>query len=151
MDAGQQLGEVERLRDVVVGTALEAAHPRLQFILCREQQDRCRHPALAQLGDDTETVAPRQHHIEDNAAEAALEGAFKGAITGIRLGDAVAFLAERFAQKATQIAIIFNEKDLHEANVRPAARRGQCEKDEKALRMDPRHFPANGCSVIISP
>jgi len=108
-------------------------------------------PRLRSSATTLKPSRPGKHHVEHHAAEAALEGAFEGAITGIRLGDAVAFLAERFAQKATQIAIIFNEKDLHEANVRPAARRGQCEKDEKALRMDPRHFPGNGCSVIISP
>src|SRR6266550_264114 len=136
MDAGQQLGEVERLRDVVVGAALEAAHTRLQFILCREQQDGCGHPAPAQLGDDTETVAPRQHHVEDDTAEAALERALQRAVPGVGLSDAIAFLAKRLAEKASQVPIVFDEKDLHEANVRPAALRGQCEKDENALRMN---------------
>src|SRR5882762_8640127 len=134
MDAGKQLGEVERFRDVVVGAALEPAHARLELVLGGEQQDRGRNAALAELRDNREAVAARQHDVEDDAAEFALERAFQRAIARVGLGDAVAFFAERLAQKAAQIAIVFDEKDLPEANVRSAARSGQCEKDEDALR-----------------
>src|SRR3989442_15766756 len=80
-------------------------------------------------------MAAGQHDVEQDAAEGAWERAPQRARARVGLRDAVAFFAERLGQKAPQIAIVFDEKDLHEANVRPAARGGQCEKDENALRI----------------
>jgi len=63
----------------------------------------------------------------------ALQRALHCAVAGIGFRHAVTFLAERFAQEAPQVAIIFDEEDLHAANVRWRSSVGQCEKDEKVL------------------
>src|SRR5258708_31464759 len=122
MHAGEQLGEIERLGDVVVGAPLEAADARLELVLCREQQHRRRNAALAQLGDDAETVASRQHPVQQDAAKAALERAFQCAIPRICFGNALSFFAERLAQEATEIAIVLDQKYLHAANLWRARR-----------------------------
>src|SRR6266545_3800755 len=134
MHARQQLGQIEGLRDIIIGAAFEPAHARLELIFRREQQHRRRDAAFAQLGDDAEAVAPRQHHIQDETAETAFERAFQCPVAGVRFGHAVAFLAEGLAQEAAEIAIVLNEKYLHAANVRRACAARQCEHDEKALR-----------------
>ncbi len=47
LHASQQLAEVERLAEIVVGAGLQAAHPVAHGVACREHQDRRSHPALA--------------------------------------------------------------------------------------------------------
>src|SRR2546427_8191413 len=136
VDAREQLRQVEGLGDIVICATLEPTHARLQLVFRGQQQHRRRDAALAELTHDAEAVAARQHHIEHETVEAALERAFQRPIAGVGLGDAVALFAQRLAQKAAQVTIVFDEKDLHEANVRLAAPRGQCEKDENALRMN---------------
>jgi len=135
VNAREQLGQVERLRDVVVRAALQAAHPRLEFVLRREQQHRRRNAAFAKLRDDAEAVAARQHDVEHDAAKRAFERTLQGAVTGVGLGNAVAFFAKRLAEEAPQIAVVFDEKYLHVANVPRSRGVGQCELDEKPLRI----------------
>src|SRR5437588_542701 len=68
------------------------------------------------------TRPPRQHHVEHDAAVRPAQRTLQCAVAGVGLGDAVAFFAERFAQEAPQLAVIFDEENLHAA--KPTVGRG---------------------------
>src|SRR5438045_2318921 len=120
--------------DVHVGAAFETADARLELILGSQQQYRRRHATLAQLGDNTEPVAAGKHDVEHHTAEAAVERTFQRAIARIGFRHAVSLFAKRFSEEPAQITIVFDQQDLHVANLRRRAGVRQCEKDEKALR-----------------
>src|SRR3954452_3817402 len=65
-DAGQQLVERERLDQVVVGPAVQAADPVLDAVAGGEHQRGRPHPLLAQLPADVEADDPRQHEVEED-------------------------------------------------------------------------------------
>src|SRR5260370_4639496 len=123
---GNQLGEIERLREVVVRAAFEAGRPRLELVLRREHQHGRVYAALPQLCDHAESVPAGEHDVEDDAVVGVVERALEGAVTGFCFGDAVALLAEGLAQEAPQVAVVLNDEYLHAPNLRPAASRGQC-------------------------
>ena len=62
--AREQLGEGERLDQVVVGAAVEAGDPILDPITRRQHQDRRPHPGGTQPATRLEAVQPGQHHIQ---------------------------------------------------------------------------------------
>jgi len=64
---------------------------------------------------------------------------------------AVAFFAERLAQEAPQLAVVFDEEDLHGA--KPTAQRParECELREKALRNRPGASPARRARTTSAP
>src|SRR5207302_546638 len=107
--ARQQLRQIERLGEVVVGAALEALHPRLQLVARREQEHRREHAARAHLGHDAEAVAAGQHDVEHDAAEAATQRLLERPVAGGGLGDAVALFAEGLAQETPQVAVVFDQ------------------------------------------
>ena len=61
---GVQLGERERLHEVVVGAAVEPSHAILDRVAGREDQHRRPHPALAQGPANLEARHVGQHQIE---------------------------------------------------------------------------------------
>ena len=61
---GEQLGEGERLGQVVVGAAVEAGDPVGDRVARGQQQDRRPDPGLAQPPADLEPVDPGQHDVE---------------------------------------------------------------------------------------
>ena len=65
----QQFAEVERLGQVVVRAAVEAADPRFDGIARRQHQDRDLQSRLAQLAADGEAVLPRKADIENDRVE----------------------------------------------------------------------------------
>ena len=62
----QQLAEVERLDQIVVGAAVEPLDARLDRVARGQHQDRHGAARLANRAADREAVAPRQHHVEDD-------------------------------------------------------------------------------------
>ena len=66
LDAGQQLGEVERLGDVVVGAELEAVDHVVRLVARREHEDRREVAVLAQPLADLEAVDLGQADVEQD-------------------------------------------------------------------------------------
>src|SRR5260370_9251666 len=120
---GNQLGEIERLREVVVRAAFEAAHPRLEFVLRREHQHGRVYAALPQLCDHAESVPAGEHDVEDDAMVGVVERALEGAVTGFCFGDAVAPPAQGLPQETPQVADIPNLEYMHAPNLHPATSR----------------------------
>src|SRR5690349_8166420 len=69
-DAGDQLGHLERLLDVVVGARLQPHHDVDRVAAGRQHHDRGRRFA-ADLAADLETVHPGQHDVEQDQVVAA--------------------------------------------------------------------------------
>ena len=64
--AGEQLGERERLREVVVGAAVEPGDAVLDGVARGQHQDRRPDAVVAQAAAGLEAVDARQHHVEDD-------------------------------------------------------------------------------------
>jgi hypothetical protein len=64
--AGKQLGERERLRQVVVGAAVESGHAILDSIAGGQHQYRGPGAGFAQPPASLEAVDPSEHHVEDD-------------------------------------------------------------------------------------
>ena len=62
----EQLGERERLGQVVVGAAVEAGHAVLDRVARREHQHRRPDAVVAQPPAGLEAVDARQHHVQDD-------------------------------------------------------------------------------------
>jgi hypothetical protein len=61
-----QLRQREGLREVVVGAAVEAAHPILHGVSSGEHQDRYPDAVRAHPATGFEPVEPRHHHVQDD-------------------------------------------------------------------------------------
>ena len=69
-DAGDQLGHLERLADVVVGARLETDHD-IERVGSRGQHHDRDGRGAADLAGDLEAVHPRQHDVEQHEVDAA--------------------------------------------------------------------------------
>ena len=65
----QQLGERERLRQIVVGAGVQTPHAVLDRVTRREHDDRRPKARGPQPPAHLEAIRPRQHHIEDHCVE----------------------------------------------------------------------------------
>jgi hypothetical protein len=61
----EQLLEIERLGDIIVGAKLQAANPIIFLASCG-QHHNWRAPALAQETAQLESVLAREHHVQDD-------------------------------------------------------------------------------------
>src|SRR5262249_35398971 len=61
---GEELGERERLREVVVGSRVEAEHAVLDCVTRRQEQDRDVQTARPQAAADRDPVAIREQPVE---------------------------------------------------------------------------------------
>src|SRR5215470_13913331 len=68
-DACEQLGERERLDQVVVGAAVESQHPIFDGVPSRQDEYRRLNAALAQRRQNVDAIASRQHEIEQQQIE----------------------------------------------------------------------------------
>lgn len=95
-DPRHQLGQLERLDDVVVGTAVEAAQPVRQPVASGDQDDSDVAPFADDI-DEREPVAARQHHVEHHEiGPHAVEHRFQPAAVAAGVG-VIADIGERLA------------------------------------------------------
>src|SRR5436190_13683757 len=63
-DSRKQLDHLERFRQIVVGTELQAKHFIYRLALCRQHQNRSFNSLLPKIATNVVTVLLRQHDIE---------------------------------------------------------------------------------------
>src|SRR4029453_17267916 len=68
--AREQLGERERLDQIVVGTGVESVNAILDGVARRQHQHWCLEAALSHRREDLKPVAAREHQVEDHQVEA---------------------------------------------------------------------------------
>src|SRR5215211_508573 len=65
-DAGEELGERERLRQVVVGAAVQPGHAIVDAVPRGQHQDRRPDAAASELAADVDPVPAGEHDVEDD-------------------------------------------------------------------------------------
>ena len=108
-DTGHQLGEVERLGQIVVGAAFQTANSRIQLIARRQQKDRRRDASPAQLLDHRKPVPVGEHDVEHDAVILAGQSAFHRLVTRRGRVHRVTLLTEGLAQEASKAPIVLDQ------------------------------------------
>ena len=112
-DARQQLGERERLDEVVVGAAVETCDAVLQRVARGEHQDRRLHALAAQRRQDLQAIAPGQTQIQEDEIERLGRHPEEGVLAGTFDDDVVAFAFEPFAQGVGHFQFVFDDEHSH--------------------------------------
>ena len=113
LDARQELGERERLGEIVIAPRLEPADAVVDAAEGGQHQHRSLDAPLAQTLDDREAVELRQHAIGHDEIELPLGGAVEplAPIGGVL--DGVAALAQPLDEEARGLGIVFDEQHVH--------------------------------------
>ena len=115
MHSRKQLGQIERLGEIIVRAFLQATNSRVELVARGQHENRSRDRARAECGHDAKTVPTGKHDVEKDARIASIERELQSPVAGIRLIHGESFLAERLAQKSAKISVIFDNENLHVA------------------------------------
>src|SRR6266496_360821 len=109
-----QLGERERLRDVVVGSEVEAAHAiRLGFVSGKDQ-DAAGVVVAAQLAQHLEPVDARKTDVEHDKVIVFFRAGPQRKLARFRVIHGVGRLPERSHQPVRQRIVVFDDQDSHD-------------------------------------
>ena len=114
---GRELSEVERLGEVVVRSRVESEDPVVHGATGRQHEDRRKPPARTQLAAHLEPVIDRQHHVQDDRVVVVLRPEREGVLTVARDVDRIALTLESTADRAEQLRLILDDKDLHDVSL----------------------------------
>ena len=109
--AGEQLVEGERLAQVVVGPAVEAAHPVADRV-ARREEEHGRRPALAAMAlQDLQAVRAGQPPVEDDEVPVAGPQRLPGrvAVGGVRDGEAL--VRQTVDDRSGEARVVLDEQD----------------------------------------
>src|SRR3954471_17864060 len=111
LDPAHQLAQTERLRQVVVGTELEADH--LVDLVITRGQDEDRHLGAGrpQAAEDLEAVHPRQADVEDDEIGRLACRDVEALLPGTGDGDLVALLLEGVLDATRDGMLVFDDED----------------------------------------
>ena len=112
-DAGEELLEGERLREVVVGAGVESAHAVVDAVERGKQQDGGVDAAAAEGLAHLHAVDLGQHHVEDDDVVRAFEGHLQALLAVVGEVGGVAFFLEHAADELRQAALILDDKYVH--------------------------------------
>jgi hypothetical protein len=111
--ASQQLGDPERLGDIVVGAGIEAAHHVGLVVGAGQHDDRHAPSLLALLGAEIAAIAVGQAHVQDQGVVAGggFVHAFAGVVDAVRLGDGeFAFQLKLFDQRLAERLVVVHDQ-----------------------------------------
>ena len=111
--AGEQLGEGERLDQVIVGAAVEAGDPIVEGAARGQHQDRRPDAVAAQAPAGLEAVDPGQHHVEDDGVVVGGARHQQGALAFVGDVDVQPFLAQPATQQGRHLHLVLDDQDLH--------------------------------------
>ena len=109
----QQLAEVERLREIVVGAGVESFDLVVDGV-ARGEHEHGRVRALApDLAADVDTVANGKDDVEDDGVVVVDGGEERGAVTVGRVVDGVGRLPKSARDGFAQLTVVFGEQYSH--------------------------------------
>ena len=112
-DPQDELAQVERLRDVVVGTELEP-HDAIDRLLARGQHDdgQARRSLVPlQPPADLDAVHVREHEVEENQIERLGRDLLQRLHAVLREHDPISRSLERAVEQAPQIGLVLDDQD----------------------------------------
>ena len=111
--AGRQLGEGERLDQVVVGAGVEPGDAVGHGVARGQEQDRGLHAPAAQPAADLEPVDAGQHDVEDDRVVGGDGDPVERLFAAAGEVDGVALLGQPAAEQAGQPRLVFDHQDAH--------------------------------------
>ena len=117
-DAGEELAEVERLDEVVVGARVEALDPVGWGVTRGEHEERGRLAVLACPGDDVDPGRARHPPIDDRDVVVVPLELVDRVVAAFHGVDVVALVFETEDEDVAQAGVVFGDQDAH--LVRPA-------------------------------
>ncbi len=108
-----ELGEGKRLREVVVGSRVEALHTILDQAARREHQDRQVGLSAAQRRADGESVHPRQHDVENDQVVTGRLGQANGRLAVAGEIHRELILDQSLPDEGGEFRLIFHHQHAH--------------------------------------
>src|SRR5262249_13108000 len=112
-DAREQLGERERLDQIVVRAAIESVHTIVDGVLRGEDQDGRLEPVLAERGQDFDTTAPGQHEIENYEVKGLVVHEEEPFLARGRDAYVVVLCLKPFTQGLGDFLFVLDDQDTH--------------------------------------
>ena len=112
-DAGQQLVEAERLRQIVVGAGVEAADHVLDRVARGEHQDGRVPPLPPELGRDLEPVLLGQHDVEQDDVVLVDVGQHGGLVAVGGDVHHVALFLQSLLDESGDLPVVFHDENFH--------------------------------------
>jgi hypothetical protein len=109
--AGQQFGEREGFREIIVRTAVEADDAVIERVARGQHQDRRVHAALPDMPEDFDAVTIRQHPVEHDQIKCfSVEGA-DGVGAGAGRFHVPSLQAQPFGERIPGLGFVLDDKD----------------------------------------
>src|SRR5579883_1930201 len=115
LDASEQLLEIERLREIVVGPGLDARDHVLRVVARREHEDRRPVALTAPVARDLHAVGAGEHDVEDDEVEALLAEELEGLVALVEDLDLEALVLEVEPEALRYVLLVLDEQDLAHA------------------------------------
>ena len=111
---GRQLGEGERLDEVVVGAGVEAAHPVTHRVARGQHEDRHLGALGAQAARDVQPGQLGQSDVQDDRLDPGRLGRdFEALFTVGRELDDVAVVGQQARQQPAELGVVLHEEQVH--------------------------------------
>ena len=117
-DAGEELVELERLGEIVVGARVQSADHVLDGVAGSEHEDRSVTTFPSELVGDLESILLRQQQVEQD--DVVIIGVCQhGGLLAIRGHvDDVSLFLQSVVDESGHLGVVFDDEDLHESQSR---------------------------------
>ena len=112
----QQLRKVKGFAQIVVGPSVEPLHPVLDRVTGGKHQHRHRRTASSQVLADLDSVAPRQHYIQNDEVVIVDAGLVECGLSVARDVDSIGVFAKSFRENLGCIGLVFHQQYPHESS-----------------------------------
>ncbi len=111
--AGDQLSEIERLDQIVIGAPVEAFDSVIDGILGRQHDDGRVFPLLTQLLDRLKAIDAGQHDVDDETVVVGGSALGQALFTVVGAVDGEPVFAEAFGENLDEVLVILDDQNFH--------------------------------------
>ena len=109
----EQLAKIERLREIVVGTAVEPGNPIFHSIARGQHQHWHGDPRRRSSRHTCEAARARQHHVEHDGVVIGDRCLINRRVAVAGEVDCIRVFAQAFREHACRVGFVFDKKDAH--------------------------------------